>query len=469
MAGEINLGGGFSLAFRGMEREAEVFGKKKIDARGLSFREYSLLDAKTREDCFFSANVSNAKLLSAMQDYIGRAMRGESGFHREDFLKKCRTLLGVPESQDKGGITEITSSVRLRLIFDHATATMNGRLEYLRNLEREEFFPVLEFTRIESRRIHRPWRERWAAKGGKFYNGRMLAPVRSPIWEAISEFGTPYPPFAFNSGMGWRRIAVREAQELGVIPKTPVERGKGQKTVKETGGEEKPEKTAIPRRETGVPAPFAPKISVPAPEPLRVPVPAAPERGVPAVFDGETYTPPKIDGKGAQTREKQREILIEMEKGLRRRLGDKLAKTPENTIVNVGEAGREGAELWRRSVRDDFRRGDVKDVDPKSWIPRRNRRARYAVFEEITPQTSTIPATKSGNELRERFSAFALDKGMRLDNFKISAFVLSNPEKVILTRAGQFLLGRKFGERWKWLSSQVVKDAAAAVIYFSAL
>jgi hypothetical protein len=31
---------------------------------------------------------------------------------------------------------------------------------------------------------------------------RMIARKDSPIWEALSRFGTPYPPFDFNSGCG---------------------------------------------------------------------------------------------------------------------------------------------------------------------------------------------------------------------------------------------------------------------------
>jgi hypothetical protein len=37
--------------------------------------------------------------------------------------------------------------------------------------------------------------------GGQIFGGRMIALKSDPIWTAISAFGTPYPPFDYNSGM----------------------------------------------------------------------------------------------------------------------------------------------------------------------------------------------------------------------------------------------------------------------------
>ena len=48
----------------------------------------------------------------------------------------------------------------------------------------------------------------------------MIARKDDPIWTQISRFGTPYPPFDFNSGMETRGIGRREAVALGVIGAT---------------------------------------------------------------------------------------------------------------------------------------------------------------------------------------------------------------------------------------------------------
>ena len=49
--------------------------------------------------------------------------------------------------------------------------------------------------------------------------GRMVAMKNDPIWTAISDFGLPYPPFKYNSGMGVIDVSYSEAVDLGVMDK----------------------------------------------------------------------------------------------------------------------------------------------------------------------------------------------------------------------------------------------------------
>ena len=60
----------------------------------------------------------------------------------------------------------------------------------------------------------------------------MIALKNSDIWDRLGDsttfpdaLGNPYPPFAFNSGMGVEDISRAEAERLGVIePHTPAPR-----------------------------------------------------------------------------------------------------------------------------------------------------------------------------------------------------------------------------------------------------
>jgi len=45
----------------------------------------------------------------------------------------------------------------------------------------------------------------------------MIALSDDPIWEAISDFGMPFPPFALGSGMWLRTISWSEAKDFGLI------------------------------------------------------------------------------------------------------------------------------------------------------------------------------------------------------------------------------------------------------------
>jgi len=68
------------------------------------------------------------------------------------------------------------------------------------------------------------WPSRWETAGGKLVNGRMVAHKWDQVWTKLGStklfgdgFDNPFPPFAFNSGMGWRAVGRDEAIELGVI------------------------------------------------------------------------------------------------------------------------------------------------------------------------------------------------------------------------------------------------------------
>ena len=53
----------------------------------------------------------------------------------------------------------------------------------------------------------------------------MIALKDAPVWQAISAFGTPWPPFDYQSGMDLRDISRPEAQRLGLIaPGQPITR-----------------------------------------------------------------------------------------------------------------------------------------------------------------------------------------------------------------------------------------------------
>jgi hypothetical protein len=45
----------------------------------------------------------------------------------------------------------------------------------------------------------------------------MIARKDSPIWEELSRFHTPYPPFDFNSGMWVKDVSREEAVGFGIL------------------------------------------------------------------------------------------------------------------------------------------------------------------------------------------------------------------------------------------------------------
>jgi hypothetical protein len=123
----------------------------------------------------------------------------------------------------RGTLLDLSSKRRLDFIIRTQVDLMRGAGEQLRGMERQALaqFPCWELVRVYNVRMPRDWPSRWQSVGGRMYEGRMIAPKGDVIWgELGSSFedslDVDYPPFAFNSGMGWRPVTRAEATRLGV-------------------------------------------------------------------------------------------------------------------------------------------------------------------------------------------------------------------------------------------------------------
>lgn len=199
-------------------QDATKLRAKRIDASGLTTAQRALIEARVNDACFFSSKVSDAKLLEKMRDYIAEAAEGKRFRGRADFIATMRALMGASKTKDSGKLTDITSVRRLGLIFDFQQERLSAQL-FLAQGEDEDHawaFPCLELIRVSPRDNPRNWKARWTEAGGKLYDGRMVALRNDPIWRRISRFGSPVPPFDFNSGMGLEEVNRFEAEGLGI-------------------------------------------------------------------------------------------------------------------------------------------------------------------------------------------------------------------------------------------------------------
>lgn len=89
-----------------------------------------------------------------------------------------------------------------------------------------ESLPAQELVRFEQREVPRDWvtrwRNAWAAlppeEQKKALPGpRMVALVECRIWNEISRWKDPYPPFDYNSGMDVLPVDAEEAAQLGLV------------------------------------------------------------------------------------------------------------------------------------------------------------------------------------------------------------------------------------------------------------
>lgn len=209
---------------------------KKLGARTpiasvLRSDEWAEMPVALRERAQFSAGVESARFLQTVQDKLlhvvqlqrEKVARGEAFVNRDSFIADARQIArseGI--GTGAGDITDVQSSARLGLIYDMQTQQARNFASWKISQDRDvlDAFPAQELIRVESRRMHRDWRSRWAAAGGQTSAGRMVALKTDPIWENISAFGTPWPPFDWGSGMGLRDVSRQEAVAIGLIEAT---------------------------------------------------------------------------------------------------------------------------------------------------------------------------------------------------------------------------------------------------------
>lgn len=226
-----------------MPTPAKNIGNKRPVATSLSSALLSLLDREAKERALFSARTAEQRYVAAMQEVIEDFTSGEISL--AEARKRLHTFLddfgytpehGFPGATEKfpakpGTIEDLSSYGRVNLIVETNTsmASSVSRLAE-ETMETLNEFPAWRLTRfMQPNGKPRDWRLRWELAGRSVrWAGALrddfVARKDSPVWQALGDgaggfsdtLGNPYPPFAFNSGMGWEDVEREEAESLGL-------------------------------------------------------------------------------------------------------------------------------------------------------------------------------------------------------------------------------------------------------------
>lgn len=179
------------------------------------------LPAAIRMRSMFSAAVTNARHLQLIDDLVvevleGRLSLADAKMRIGEFLKRAGFS---PDPSRPRDLKNFFSDARREMQIRMNTELMQGQGRWIRDQDPDllDAFPAQELVRFESRDEERDWQAIWVRNGGRLINGRMVALKNDGIWERISRFGYPFPPFDFNSGMGLRDVTREEAMALGLI------------------------------------------------------------------------------------------------------------------------------------------------------------------------------------------------------------------------------------------------------------
>ena len=188
---------------------------------------WSEVSAALRDRAFFSSRVESVRFLETCRTRIAEMLANKPNAEGaitsraqvvSDIMRAARES-GIAQGTER--LTDPGSVARANVIIDTNAGMAAG---YAKAIQSNSYgarlaFPAQELVRIEERQVPRSWQNIWRSHGGKMSPGdRMIALKEDPIWSAISRFGTPYPPFDFNSGMGVDDVSYEEALELGVLP-----------------------------------------------------------------------------------------------------------------------------------------------------------------------------------------------------------------------------------------------------------
>jgi hypothetical protein len=221
---------------------------REIIASALSSAQLRTLDADLLRGAVFSARTTDARYVQAIKLVVEDMLAGK--INRAAARGVLQNLLaqlgytpeagfagdaakGVPPAE-RGSLRDLASETRIDLVLDTQVRMMTGAGYRLAGQEPSRLYqyPCWELVRISPRRVPRGsadshtegWPARWRAVGGRIFDGRMIARKDDEIWNRLGDpatfddgLGNPYPPFAFNSGMGVREVARGDAEALGVL------------------------------------------------------------------------------------------------------------------------------------------------------------------------------------------------------------------------------------------------------------
>ena len=192
-----------------------------------------------RERAFFSSRVESARVLQSMKDGIegwllaDKAVESHGGLRfggRAEFVANMREIairegLGVidPETGEinpnirESDLTDIRSISRLQLIFDTQTeaAQEYGYFAQGQDPAILDVFPAQRFIRVRPVKAPRAYHR--AAEGAVRRKDDLT------FWLSLNrDFGVPWGPWGFNSGMGVEDVDRTEAESLGILKKNAV-------------------------------------------------------------------------------------------------------------------------------------------------------------------------------------------------------------------------------------------------------
>ena len=234
------------VAFAPMLEAVAKLDRKTAITAALDSAQWQRVPLELRERAFFSARVESVRFLTIAQRKLRSRLaitaeqipgKGEKSFalvNRDSFIRDMRRIaeeegLETTGPAGRGTLRDIRSVPRLGLIYDIQTESAAGYARWKVDNDPDvlDEFPAYRLgpSSATQPRPESYWRSRWAKAGDATgWQGAtrttMVALKTSPIWSALSRFGTPWPPFDYGSTRMLEDIDRDTAAAIGLLPRT---------------------------------------------------------------------------------------------------------------------------------------------------------------------------------------------------------------------------------------------------------
>lgn len=206
-------------------RAEEYFRGKAVLPTELRTREFARLPLWIKEQSFFMAGVMEAELAGAFQRAAQAVLDGKMGeAEATRIIREGLEKSGYkPQPGQEGTIKDLTSVHRQLINLRTNVALANGWVNDAKRRQSANIMPALKLVRGRNANEPRLWQTKlWpeavAASGSKASPDRMAALIDDPIWLYLSDFGVPYTPLKWGSGMNQVAVFKGQAREWGLLP-----------------------------------------------------------------------------------------------------------------------------------------------------------------------------------------------------------------------------------------------------------
>jgi hypothetical protein len=189
------------------------------------------LSGDIKRRALWSARVTSVEHLQKLSDLRDAILEGK--IDQATARLQIKELLAeqgyAPDPDQAGGLQDLSSDRRINLQLETNVDVARGAGWYEEGQDPVvlDAFPAQELIDTApggDAKKRRDWAARWAVCGGRFFDGRMIAPKDDPIWQKLGDpslfadgLGNDWAPFAYNSAWRLRDIAREEAVALGVL------------------------------------------------------------------------------------------------------------------------------------------------------------------------------------------------------------------------------------------------------------